>query len=183
MTGGRLPATACIALALLVAGCGGGEAGEEPARPPDARTNPAVIARANANCRQFLREAEAVAADAFEDLDGNLLELATTRIVRPTVPVLKRMASKQQALAKRTENQAFQLYAGLFDPIVVAAEERLRSGLAAIREGGGRASRRSKELEDVMTHLGEDQRDAARRAELPACTADFRKALVSSLSG
>lgn len=185
----RAASLATIAVAAIVllapAGCGGDgneEAGDAQAQQ-EQRASAAVLARANANCRRFLRDAQVVAAEAFSSGEGNLIELATEHVVKPSIPLLERVAQRQQALARSAGDPRLSLYADLFDPIIVLAEERLRSGQAAIREGGGPEIQRSREIEDLMTELGADQRQAARDAGLPACTADFRKALVASLTG
>lgn len=176
---------AIAGFALWAAGCGGDDKSEgvEPPAAEIPRADGATLARANANCRRFLREAEEVAAGAFSSGKGNLLELATEMVVKPSIPLLQLVAARQQALARGAGDPRLSFYADLFDPVIVLAEERLRSGQAAIREGGGREAQRSRELEDQMIELGADQRDAARAARLPACTTDFRKALVGSLTG
>ena len=180
-----------VALAILaavaIAGCGEGDQATD-AQPQASQEQPqlasvGILARASANCRRFLRQARELGDRAFGEGSGTILEMATENIVRPSIPLLEEMARRQQALARGTRDPDLTLYANLFDPIVVLTRERLRSGQAVIRSGSEVERERSADLEDQMTELGEEQRAAARRARLPACSVDFRKALVSSLTG
>ena len=99
----------------------------------------------------------------------------TEKLVRPSIPLLERIAKRQQALAAEAGNANFTLYAELFDPVIVLARERLRSGRAGDQQ-------RSRELETMMTGIGLEQVDAARGAGLFDCDEDFPYILLQSLS-
>ncbi len=178
-----------LLLALLVAlvplGCGGSDdeaaSGKQGAQPRT-ETPPSVLARANANCRYFLRETRKLGKQAFRG-SSDIEELTTERLVKPSIPLLERVARRQQALARAAHDRHLTLYASLFDPIIVLARERLRSGRAVLRSGDVQEKQRSEELEDAMTDLGLEQKTVAEDANLPACSVDFREALLSSLSG
>jgi hypothetical protein len=180
--------SAAIAAGLVIVaimGCGGGD------QAPDTRAqatgtrlaSAAILARANANCRRFLRQARALGDGAFSQGSGTVSELATENVIKPSIPLLEEMARRQQKLARAARNRDLSLYADLFDPFIVLTQERLRSGQAVIRTDSELERERSTELEDQMTEISEEQRGAARRAGLPDCAVDFRKALVSALTG
>lgn len=170
------PIALVLAAALLVAGCGGGS-NASPEKPEQSEELPSDIAsRANSNCRYFLREARRIGREAFgEAPPTTILELATERLVKPSIPVLERTAKRQQALEPEANNSNFNLYAELFDPIVAIARERLEAGRA------GDAAK-SKRLEKLLTDLGLEQRQAARDAGLSDCDIDFQHTLLSSLN-
>lgn len=164
---------------LLAAGCGGG-GGESDANlggPGQSEALPAEIAsRADSNCRDFLLEARRIGRKAFGDAPPTtILELATERLVKPSIPVLEGMAKRQQGLEPEADSSSFNLYAELFDPIVAIARERLAAGRA------GDAAK-AKRLEELLTNLGLEQRQAAREAGLADCDIDFQHALLSSLN-
>jgi len=165
-------AVASLALAaVLVGGCGGGDGSAESSKP-----RPATARRAEAACRDFRREVEGIARGALANPPSTTAELMTERLVRPSIPALERIARRQQALEPAMANAQFDLYAGLFDPIVVLAQERLRAGRASELS-------RSKETERMLTELGVEQRAIARLLGLHACDVDFQHVLISSLSG
>lgn len=182
---------AAIVVAVLTvvatAGCGGGDQATDTqpgaSQKPPRSAPTATLAQANANCRRFLRQARELGDGAFSEGSGTILELATENVVKPSIPLLEEMARRQQALARAAGDPDLSFYADLFDPVIVLTKERLRSGQAVIRTGSELERERSAELEDQMTELGEEQRGAARRAGLPACAVDFRKALISALTG
>lgn len=171
--------TVLLIASLLVTGCGGGESGSDHEQAQEATQSelPAsVAARANANCRVFLRETERIGRDAFKGVPPTtILELATERLVKPSIPLLEQMGDRQQSLESRANDPAFDLYANLYDPIVAIARERLKAGQAA-------DPIRSKNLEKLLTNLGLEQRQAAREAGLRDCNLDFQHALLSSLN-
>jgi hypothetical protein len=159
---------------LTLSACGGGG----DATKPDAEAagaSAAVIARADANCRDFLRETKRIAAGALASPPASALELTTERLVKPSIPLLERIADRQQALEPAAHDPQFDLYANLFDPVVVLAHERLVAG----QEGN---YPRSRELEEMLTDLGLEQRDAARGVGLNHCDVDFQHVLLSSLT-
>jgi len=172
--------TVLLIASLLVTGCGGGgESGDDRGQAQQASRSqlPAsVTARANANCRVFLRGAKRIGRDAFESVPPTtILELATERLVKPSIPLLEQVSDRQQSLEPRANDPTFDLYANLFDPIVAIARERLKAGQAA-------DPIRSKNLEKLLTNLGLEQRQAAREAGLRDCDIDFQHALLSSLN-
>ena len=161
---------ATAALLLATAGCGS----DDPGRSPDTRVPAATAAKANAICREFRRDISGLGKGVLSGDD--FLAATTEKLVKPSIPLLERIARRQQALAAETDNPDFVLYASLFDPVIVLARERLRSGRAE-------DAQRSTELEEKMTTLGVEQIDAARKAGLLDCDDDFQHILLNSLSG
>lgn len=169
----RAPAIVFCAVAALVLtapGCGGDESPDSSS----ARIPAADVARANAACREFRRDIKQLGKGVLSGSD--LLEATTEKLVKPSIPLLKRIAKRQQALAAESGNPDFILYAGLFDPVIVLAQDRLRAGRA---EDG----QRSTELEEKMTSIGVEQIAAARNAGLFDCDEDFQNILLNSLTG
>jgi hypothetical protein len=166
---------AAALLALLLAACGGG--GEDHAERSEtvARVSPAIRAKANANCRYLLRETKRIGRDAVKGVPASTFELATERLVKPSISLLERVADRQQALEPAAHSPLFDLYANLFDPIVVLAQKRLRVGQAGDYPG-------SKQIEETLTDLGLEQRHFARLAHLGDCDLDFQHILLESLN-
>lgn len=165
----RVIASLTVAAALF-AGCGGGDNSADSEKP-----QPVAVRRAEAACRDFRREVEGIARGALANPPSTMSELMTERLVRPSIPALERIGRRQQTLEAVMGDAQFNLYANLFDPIVVLAQERLRAG----RSGN---LRRSKETERMLTELGVEQRAIARLLGLRACDVDFQHVLISSLS-
>lgn len=167
-------AVAALLLAgFVLAACGGGQGSESAAA--SAQPPPRIRARADAICRNLLREVEAIGAGALRNPPATTLELTTERLVRPSVPVLRRAATRLGALESAAHSRPYSLFTDLFDPFLVLTEKRLRAG----REGDGE---RSRGLEEQLTDLSLTQRRAAHLAGLRDCDIDFPHALLESLS-
>jgi hypothetical protein len=173
MTPRRLfPALCLLALSLGLGACGGGS-GETTAPSPPAAS--AAAAKANAICRQFLGEIEQIGRGALADPPSSALQLTTERLVRPSLPVIKRTAAELQRLKPSAHSDAYDLYADLYDPFIVLTEKRLQAGLEGDYE-------RARGLETQLTELSLVQRRSAQLANLPACDRDFPHILLQSLS-
>jgi len=163
------------ALAIVASGCGGSDAANDNQSAP-VGLPAAVAVSANSNCRYLRREAEAIGRGALAGYDpAKALQITTERLVKPSISLLERVARRQQALEPKARNRWFDLYADLFDPIIVTAQERLREGRA--NDYGG-----ARELEEQLTSLGLEQMNAARQAGLRDCDVDFQHVLLSSIS-
>jgi hypothetical protein len=170
-----LVALALLVLVASVAGCGGGSETEATSTKAD----PAIVAKADANCRQLRRKVVKLARNAFSGAPDP--GVVTARLVRPTLVVLESFAHRQQQLARSSENPELQLYARLFDPIVVLAHQRVQAG-QEYTAGVAEASTVARGYENLMSSVAEEQREAARRAGLEACSIDFIRLLTHSLS-
>jgi hypothetical protein len=161
---------------LLLAACGGdgGGAGTE------ARLSPKTMAKANATCRYFRREAHQLGQGVLS-LPLEPLALTVEHLVKPGLPLVRRVARRQQALARQAADSQFTTYAALFDPIIVLLQQRLRSGEAALRKKLA-VDPEGQHLDDLLGDLGEEQRLAAHAAGLRDCDADFNQVLTSSIS-
>lgn len=160
-------------LCALLSSCGGSEDTTESTIQSAA---PAVVARADSLCREFRGEVVALGKGALANPPESTLALTTERLVRPSIPLLRRMGSRMQALEPAADSTAFDLYANLFDPFLVLTEKRLQAGREedAVRARG---------LEEQLTDLSLAQRRAARLAGIHACDLDFPRLLIDSLSG
>jgi len=169
-------ALTAVVLALALAGCGGGGESSDTTTTTTKPTSPAVVAKADAICRQIAVELRAIGRRAAHSDATNGLELTTEGMIRPTIPVLARAGRRLEALKGAAENPSYDLFVNLFDPALVLAEKRLAAGRRddpATAEG----------LEEQLTNLGETQRGAARDAGLHDCAVDFQHILASSLNG
>lgn len=160
---------AAVAISALAAcGGGGGQADQSAASPH-------VLAKANANCRQMLHAVKQLAKGVLNSGYANTLELTTEGFAKPGIALVRREAQRQQALQHTADDPHFSLYAELFDPIIVMAEQRLHAGQA-------REIAQAQLLQDLLTSLGAEQREAARRAGLRDCGIDFLDAMVRAAS-
>lgn len=167
----RRTAAALVAVVAItvLASCGeSDEVGRSPASQQ-------ALARADGNCRKMLRAVRHLAKGVLSRGYANTLELTTEGFAKPGIHLVKREARRQQALQAAAADPRYSLYAELFDPIIVLAEQRLQAGQA--REIG-----RSQLLQDLLTSLGAEQRQAARSAGLRACNVDFLEAMIQAAS-
>ena len=167
----RLPLAVAAAIALIaLAGCGGSSP------PPRDAASREAFARADANCRLMLREVRQLAKGVLNSGYNSNLELTTEGFGKPGIKLVKRIARRQQALQAAAEDPKYALYAELFDPIIVLAEQRLRAGQA-------NELAESQIRQNQLTALGNEQREAAHRAGLRSCDVDFLDAMVRAATG
>ncbi len=157
----------------LLSGCGGGSEGTSTVQ-----ASAAVRARADANCRQLRRDVVELGRGAFEGAD-NLAEATTEHIVRPSIPLLENFALRQQRLAKGSGDPQLQLYARLFEPVIVLAHERLRLG----EESNAPFNPAAKGIEILTSTVAEEQRQLAREAGVEDCAIDFEQVLTTAIRG
>lgn len=167
----RQTTAALVAVVAMVALASCGGSGETA---PSAASQRA-LAHANTNCRQMLRAVRHLAKGVLSSGYTNTLELTTEGFAKPGIRLVKREAEQQQALQAAVADPRFSLYAELFDPIIVLAEQRLDAGQA-------REIARSELLQNLLTSLGAEQRQAARNAGLRACNVDFLEAMIQAVS-
>lgn len=163
---------ATIAAVVLLSSCGSDGGGGEP---NETQAAPAVAAKANAICREFRHEIRQIGLKVPGNLPPGTLAETTKLLVEPSILVLERTANRLQALKPAAESASFELYAGLFDPLIVLAGKRLEAG----RAGDSAAS---EGFDAMLTDFGIEQRRAAELAGLRQCDVDFEQVLVSSLT-
>lgn len=169
-----------LATILFAAGCGSTEDHVNTAQEGKASAD--AIARADANCRYFLRDIHKIGKGALRG-PGNIPKLATENLVKPSIPLLERVARRQQTVARESHDPHIQLYADFFDPIIVLAQRRLHLGRLAEKPGDTKDLLRAREVEELLSRLGLEQRQAAHEAGLSACDLDFQHELLTSLTG
>lgn len=162
--------------AALLSGCGDG--GEVDGGAAEATASAAVLAKVNANCRQLRREAVELGRTALGP-DTDLEEAATQNIIKPSIPLLERFALRQQRLAKGSGDQQLELYARLFEPVIVLTQERLRAG----EEEGDAVGSAARGFEIMLETTVDEQRQAAGEAGAADCAIDFEKVLTRALRG
>ena len=168
----RTIAAIAILVALSLSACGGGGSDSTATARP---ASPAALAKAEAICRDFLRETQQLGRGALANAPSTTLELTTERLIRPSIPLLESAAERMQALEGPAHSPLFNLYADLFDPAIVLAQKRLAAGRA-------RDADESKQLENALANIDLEQRRAARLLGLDSCDRDFQNVLLSSLS-
>jgi len=166
---------ALAAAVLVLAGCGGGAGSTD-----EAALSPQTVAKADATCRYFRRETVKLGKGVLA-LPLDPLHITVEHLVKPGIPLVRRVARRQQALVAHSHNREFEIYAELFDPIIVLLQQRLRDGEAALRRKLG-VDPGSQRLDNLLAGLGREQRLAARAAGLRNCGIDFNQVLTSSIS-
>lgn len=178
MTPGRSGAVAAIVLTLALAGCGGDSEGSGSAG--EAGADAATVAKAEANCKRLRRQVTRLGRRAFP---GAPIPTETTaRLVRPSLRLLEVFARRQQVLAKSSGDPGLLLYARLFEPIIVLAQERIDVG-ERFAAGDTEAGTLTRGYENLMGTVAAEQREAAGRAGLRACAIDFTQVLTEALAG
>jgi hypothetical protein len=180
------PAAATMGLVTLIAlgGCGGED--DDPADGETAGTSTtsttetdpekqAYIAKAEAICRDGLREARAVGNkfDAFGGDYASPLERFTEELVVPGIPILERFASRLRALQPRPDDPDLEQYLDLLDPGIELLHQRVAAGRAGDLTESGR-------LEALLVELGDEQRQYGRAFGLRACDTDFLTELAKA---
>lgn len=174
-------AVLACATAMALGSCGTSH-GPQESSDQSKMASKDVLAHANGNCRWFRNEVAKLGKGALSD-SGSIPELITERLVKPSIPLLEDMARRQQKLAAESGDPELLLYARLFDPIIVLAQERAHTGTISERPGHAQAAILSKGFENMLTSVAIEQRDVARKAGATACSIDFKHVLISSLSG
>jgi len=177
MTAMRTAALVIVAsVAVAAAGCGGSRhASTSTAGTVALNVSPALVAQANANCRFLLRRVRRLGQGV---LVGPLEQLPTRldqRVFGPAIATVETVATRQQALEPAFRNQQYTLYASLFDPIIVLAQQRWQSGV-------GHDVGQSKTLESLLSGLSAEQERAARAAGVSDCGQDFLYAMINSFT-
>jgi hypothetical protein len=173
-----LALAAMIAIAIG-AGCGGG-GGDESSVATTATTSLAPLsapmrARADSNCRELVRGAEALARGPARLGTGQYssnLDQLIRGFIRPGIALFERLASQQRALEPEADNTGFNRYVDFFDPIVVLAQQSVRAGTQNVDEGI--------RLNRLLTHVTIEQRLQAQALGLKDCAVDLQKIVTSA---
>jgi hypothetical protein len=163
-------------LGLTVGACGGGST--TGSTKPVGSGDPAAaqaLAKAEANCRLMLHEVQGLARGVLSQGFKNNLQLVTIGFGRPGLQVARRTRARQQKLIGAIDSQAFATYVGLFDPILLFAQESIKA--ARIQDVVTVTN-----LKEKLITLGTEQAVVANEAGLPACEIDFLDAMVRAAS-
>jgi hypothetical protein len=174
-----LAAFTLVALCLAVAACGGGSdstttTAADPGGQATGEQEEATV-KAEANCRLMLREVQRAVHGLLSAGYKNNLQLVTIGFGKPGLEVARRTRARQRKLVDAIDNKAFETYVGLFDPIILFAQQSLEA--ARIEDVVTVAN-----LKEKLTTLGAEQGIVAGEAGLPACEVDFLDAMVKAAS-
>lgn len=164
---------------VLGAGCGGG-GGDDNAATTTTTTSTVPLsastkARADSNCQELVRGAEALARGPARLGTGQYssnLDQLLRGFIRPGIRLFERLAGQQRALEPEAENPGFNRYVDFFDPIVVLAQQSVRAGTANEDEGI--------RLNRLLTHVTIEQRQQAQALGLKQCAVDLQKIVTSA---
>lgn len=167
---------ALVALGLAVAGCGGSDSGASTVDRGSAvtGTQEQALAKADSNCRLMLDEIKHFAQKGLSGFKNNV-QAVTIGFGKPGLAVAKRTRARQQKLVDAVDDKAFETYVGLFDPIILFAQQSIAA--AQIED-----IRTVTNLKEKLTTLGTEQGIVANEAGLPACEIDFLDAMVRAAS-
>ncbi|MBA3338373.1 MAG: hypothetical protein H0T54_01235, partial [Geodermatophilaceae bacterium] len=176
---GHLLGAIGVVTVVALAGCGAGTEKKtvSTAQPESARVGDnGYLRNAEAICRRAQDESDKVRQRFLTSpppAGSGPLALTTEGLVRPGIEILANEAEQFQNLKPRPVNANLERFIGLFDPILVLANERLRLGVS----GGdiGEAHR----LEQLISELEDEQARAAGRSGLLECRTNLVRALVS----
>ena len=169
MRRGLLGLAGCLIAVLLIAGCGGGGGSSTSG---GSNISPAVLAQANSNCRELVREVKRFSGSDLSGYGSHAQALAEG-VIKPGLPALERAASRQQALAAKSGAPVLRRYAELFDPMIVLVQESLRAGRT-------QGLFELKRLNGLLVALEVEQRQVARSAGLHECDVDVPDLLLKA---
>jgi hypothetical protein len=175
---GARAALAAIAIAIgLLSGCGdsGSSDSDSDVHRAPAAERSRFIAAADPICRRAVRETAALKLTPSTAPNANILTPTTEGLVRPGVPILTREAARLRALRPRPDDSDLRKYLGLFDPILVLAEERLRLG-----ESKTPTIEQARALENDIVELENAQATYATSFGFKVCGTGFFDALTSN---
>jgi len=136
-----------------------------------ANLSPERAARAEAICKRSVSEINLLGqrlADALAENPGG--DAIGSDLVAPGIRILDRESSRLGGLQAESDSPHFDLFVGLFDPMIELAEQRLEAGRAAEPERG-------QTLERLIAGLSDEQVAIARHLGLDACSVGFTAAL------
>lgn len=168
---------ALLALCLTVTACGGGsDSGTSAGKPGGEVTSKQerALAKAEANCQLMLHEVKHFARQGLSGFKNNV-QAVTIGFGRPGLKVARRTRARQQKLVDEIDSKAFETYVGLFDPIILFAQQSIEA--ARIEDIATVVN-----LKEKLTTLGTEQGVVAAEAGLPACETDFLDAMVRAAS-
>lgn len=166
-----------LAAAFALGGCGSSDGGPPSkevqaslAPPPIGKLHGNAADRAEAICRDDLEKVDVLARRLPEELANNRGPNAVTELlVTPGVRILNGEAKDLESL-ESAASPGFELFVGLFDPVIELAEQRVEAGNAG-------DTSRAHSLELLIAELQDEQSTIARRLGLKACAINFTEAL------
>jgi len=148
-----------------------------PAKPTPTPAERALTAKFIAAAEPICRQGNAATHALGEKLSqavagsGSLQETVLTGLVQPGIKILSRQAGELRNLPAPRSSEDLQTYLGLYDPIIELSYQ-LEAALQDAED-----PHRSREIELLISELGNLQGAAARRFGMHACSIDFTGAL------
>jgi hypothetical protein len=172
-------AVAAIAFGIaLLPGCGGSGSSDGDLHSAPAAERSRFAAQADPICRQAVRKVKALRIVPSARPNSNALSTITESLVRPGILILSQEAARLRALQPRPDDSDLDRYLGLFDPILVLAQQRLQ--LAAQRRPD---IERAHKVENDISSLENAQAAYAKSFGFKVCGTGFFAALGNSPSG
>jgi hypothetical protein len=170
---------AAVALAIaLLTGCGGSDSSGSDQHGAPAAERARFAARADPICQEAVRKVKALRIVSSTRPDSNALSAITESLVRPGIAILSQEAARLRALQPRPDDSDLNRYLGLFDPILVLAQQRLQ--LAAQPRPD---IERAHNTETDIGSLEDAQATYAKSFGFKVCGTGFFAALGNSPSG
>lgn len=151
---------------MLLPGCGGGGSDSGGSTRAGAAERARYVRTADPICKRTIEAIQRLNLAPSTGPHANILTPTTEGLVRPGIPILAREAARLRALQPRPNDVDLRTYLGIFDPILVLAEQRLRAGE---KPDTAEATR----LENLIVGLENDQARAAHRFGFQYCGTGF----------
>jgi hypothetical protein len=169
-----------VTVAVVLTGCGGSgnsqtdttRSNSSPPRPVSGVNKTRYVERAEAICRQSVRETHTLGQELSQTASHStsIQDTIARGLVKPGIGILSRQASRLRGLRPIPSSRDLYVYLGLFDPIIELSRQLLQAG-----ETGNTAQ--SHNLELMIAGLGNEQSAAARHFGFRTCSVGFTSAL------
>jgi hypothetical protein len=174
-----------LAVAVILGGCGSSDSGETEAatettsstsRNAHSGVDPARYSkRAEGICARGVRETHTLGRRLAEVVSNSATPEAaiTNGVVKPGIEILEREGNSLRSLGQPPDSRTWQVFVGLYDPIVELARQRLQATAAGEPE-------RARGIEQMIGRLEGERSAAARQLGLDSCGVQFSRALGGS---
>jgi hypothetical protein len=174
----RLVAAAVAFGITVLSGCGGSDSTGTDLHAAPAAERIRFAAQGDPICRAAVQKIRALRIVPSTSPNSNALSSITDSLVRPGIRILTQEAAGLRSIQPRPDDSDLQRYLGLYDPILVLAQQRL--DLAADPHPD---SARAQRIEKDIAGLEQAQEDYAKSFGFKVCGTGFFAALSVTASG